>query len=164
MNFERPSTIRQGYAFLVHWANKLQSPFLLLIRLYWGWGFFQAGWGKLFGQGPAKVAEFFASINIPLPLLSAWMASLTECVGGLLLIVGFASRLISLPLIFTMLVAYLTADLEAVQAIFSDPDKFTGATPFLFLFACLIVLIFGPGVFSVDYLLARKTDDGGRSR
>ena len=66
-----------------------------------------------------------------------------------------------------MIVAYLTAEWETVQAIFAvtvrdganvwtpDTSKFTEATPFLFLLACLIVLAFGPGVFSIDYLLAR---------
>ncbi len=24
-----------------------QSPFLLIVRLYWGWQFAQTGWGKL---------------------------------------------------------------------------------------------------------------------
>ena len=41
-------------------------------------------------------------------------------------------------------------------AITSEPDKFTGATPFLFLFACLIVLAFGPGKLSLDALLGKN--------
>ena len=52
-----------------------------------------------------------------------------------------------------MTVAYLTADFEAVSNIFSDPDKFVKADPFPFLLTALIVLIFGPGRFSVDALL-----------
>ena len=55
-----------------------------------------------------------------------------------------------------MVVAYLTADWDAAKQIFSEPDKFFAAAPFLHLFACLIVLIFGPGKFSIDHLLARK--------
>lgn len=35
----------------------------------------------------------------------------------------------------------------------SDPDKFTGATPFLFLFASLLVFVFGPGKLSLDAVL-----------
>jgi putative oxidoreductase len=38
-------------------------------------------------------------------------------------------------------------------SIFSDPDKFTAAAPYVFLVASLIVLLFGPGVFSVDALV-----------
>jgi uncharacterized membrane protein YphA (DoxX/SURF4 family) len=58
-----------------------------------------------------------------------------------------------------MSVAYLTADFEAVSNIFNDPDKFVRADPFPFLLTALIVLVFGPGRFSVDALLkwwARK--------
>jgi putative oxidoreductase len=54
-----------------------------------------------------------------------------------------------------MLVAYITADREALFSIFSSPDKFTGAAPYTFLMASLIVLIFGPGKFSADGLLVR---------
>jgi putative oxidoreductase len=55
-----------------------------------------------------------------------------------------------------MLVAFITADREALFSIFSEPDKLYAATPYTFLFAFLIVLIFGPGKFSVDAILARK--------
>jgi len=51
--------------------------------------------------------------------------------------------------------AYITADKEALRSIFSDPDKFTAAAPYVFLLASLIVFVFGPGVFSVDALLSR---------
>jgi putative oxidoreductase len=59
------------------------------------------------------------------------MAGMTECFGGLLLLAGLLSRLTTIPLIVTMTVAYITADFEAVKNLFSDPDKFTGADPFL---------------------------------
>jgi putative oxidoreductase len=54
-----------------------------------------------------------------------------------------------------MLVAYVTADREALGSIFSDPGKFYAADPYTFLFASLIVLIFGAGYLSVDALFAR---------
>jgi putative oxidoreductase len=145
--------LRSGYSWLVCVASWLQSPFLLVIRLYWGWEFFQAGKGKLMNL--SQPTEFFASLHIPFPAWNAIIVATTECFGGLLLIIGLASRLISLPLIFLLIVAYFTADSEALRAIFSDPDKFLGATEFQFLFATVIVLIFGPGVFSLDWLLGK---------
>lgn len=145
---------RSAYALLIKIGNSLQSPFLLAVRLFWGWQFFGTGKGKLGDLD--KVAGFFASLNIPLPKLNALLAGSTECFGGLLLMLGLASRLTALPLLFTMLVAYATTEREALAEIFSDPDKVTGATPFLFLFAVLIVLIFGPGKLSADHLLAKK--------
>ena len=141
-------------ALLARAASYLQSPLLLALRLYWGWQFFQTGKGKLMNHD--KVAEFFASLHIPMPGFNAWLAGGTECVGGLLLLVGLATRFVCLPLIFVLCIAYVTAESDALKQIFSDPDKFTAATPFLFLFACLVVLAFGPGVFSLDWLLSRK--------
>jgi putative oxidoreductase len=134
-------------------ACKLQSPLLLVLRLYWGWSFFQAGKGKL--THFADTTEFFTSLHLPFPAVNAALAATTECVGGLFLMAGLATRLTAIPLTFTMIVAYLTADREALGMIFSDTDKFTEATPFLFLLVSVIVLIFGPGVFSADWLIAR---------
>ncbi|HQY05499.1 MAG TPA: DoxX family protein [Lacunisphaera sp.] len=129
-------------------AAMLQSPLLLVIRLYWGVAFAQTGWGKLMNLD--RTAGFFESLNIPLPKLNAALAGATECGGGLLLALGLFARPVAVPLIFTMLVAYATADREALMAITSDPDKFFGAAPFLFLFAALLVLVFGPGKWSLD--------------
>ena len=77
--------------------------------------------------------------------------------GGILLIVGLASRITGLLLAGDMFVAYLTADRDALSSIFSDPGKFYGADPYTFLFASLIVLIFGAGLFSVDAWLSRRS-------
>jgi len=88
--------------------------------------------------------------------LNAIMAGATECGGGVLLALGLFARPASVPLIFTMLVAYGTADRDALNAITSDPDKFVTAAPFLFLLASLIVLAFGPGKLSLDALLGGK--------
>jgi putative oxidoreductase len=133
----------------------LQPLLLLVIRGWWGWSFFLTGKGKL--THLEKTTAFFTELNLPLPKLNAIMAGSTECFGGLLLLLGLGSRLVSVPLTFTMIVAYATADKEALQSIFSDTDKFTGATPFLFLFACVIVFAFGPGKISLDALLAKKS-------
>ena len=54
-----------------------------------------------------------------------------------------------------LIVAYITADNQALHAIFSDPDKFMAAAPFTFLMASLIILIFGPGLVALDTLASR---------
>ena len=54
-----------------------------------------------------------------------------------------------------MIGAYVTADREALKAIFSEPGKFYAADPYTFLFASLLILVFGPGKISVDALIAR---------
>ena len=145
--------IERLYGLLIQVGSSLQSPFLLLVRLYWGWQLIQTGWGKLHTLD--KVTEFFASLGIPAPALNATFVASLELVGGILLVLGLASRLIAVPLVLNLCVAYVTADREALGSILSDPGKFYGAAPYTFLFAALLVLIFGPGRFSIDALLSR---------
>jgi putative oxidoreductase len=143
--------IRRAYELLVTAANFLQSPLLLALRVYFFWQLFLTGKGKLSNIG--KVSEFFTSLSIPLPTLNAYFIGSLECFGSLLLIIGLASRPLSLLIVISMTVAYLAADFEAVSNIFSDPDKFVKADPFPFLLTALIILAFGPGLFSIDALM-----------
>jgi putative oxidoreductase len=142
------------YALFRRAASSLHSPLLLLVRLYWGWQFAQSGWGRL--HHIPQATQFFASLHIPFPQTNVVFVSSLEFVGGMLLIVGLASRFISLLLAFDMIVAYLTSDIEALHSIFSDPGKFYNADPYTFLFASLLILIFGPGRFALDWLLRRR--------
>jgi putative oxidoreductase len=146
--------LQKLYAQYVNGANSLQSLFLLAVRVYWGWQFFQTGWGKL--HRLPQVVQFFTSLGIPMPALNAYFVSGLEVVGGILLAIGLGGRLIALPLAFDMVIAYVTADREALGSIVSDPGKFYNADPFTFLMASLVVLIFGSGLFSVDASIARQ--------
>ena len=132
----------------------LQSPMLLAVRLYWGFQFAQTGWGKL--HNVARITDLFTNLNIPFPALNAHFISGLEFVGGILLMLGLFSRPIALLLAGNMVVAYWTADHEALTSIFSDPGKFYVADPYTFLFASLMVLIFGAGFFAVDTFLAKQ--------
>jgi putative oxidoreductase len=147
------SILSKIHALLAKIGEILQCPVLLVIRLYWGWQFFLTGKGKLTHLD--KTANFFASLNIPMPKLNAILASSTEVTCGLLLLVGLFSRFASLALIGVMCVALWTADRAAVNAIFSDPDKFLGTDPFLFLYASVLVFAFGPGKISIDALICK---------
>lgn len=125
-----------------------QSTVLLLVRVSMGWGFFLTGKGKLLNL--ERTTRFFDSLELPLPKFQAIVAGSTEMAGGLLLIAGLGTRLISVPLAFTMVVAYLTAHRDEAFASLSD---FTDQAPFPFLMAALVNLAFGAGKFSVDRLL-----------
>jgi putative oxidoreductase len=149
--------IDKYYRLLIRVSSSLESPFLLAVRLYWGWQFMQAGWGKLHDIG--KVIGFFTELGIPAPVSNAYFVSALEFGGGLLLVVGLGSRLIALLLAVDMIVAYITADREALFSVISNPDKFTAAAPYTFLVASLLVLVFGPGRFSLDALVTRRRKD-----
>ena len=158
-------SVAEKYRLLVSWLNYLQSPFLLFLRVYFFWQLFQTGQGKLSNIG--KISEFFASLGIPLPTLNAYFIGSLECFGGLLLIAGLASRPLALLIVISMIVAYLTADLEAVTKLFSIPPyphQFFKAAPFPFLLAALIILAFGPGKISIDAAIAKWFDQKRGSR
>lgn len=134
--------------------NPLQNVLLLFIRVAWGFFFMQAGWGKW--HDIAKVTGFFTDLGIPWPAPNAYVVATTELVGGAFLLLGLLSRLAPIPLIIAMSVAYITTEQDALRSLATgDFDPFLSATPFLFLFASLIILIFGPGIVSVDHLLLK---------
>jgi putative oxidoreductase len=147
--------LRSTHERFVSLANRAQSPLLLAIRLYWGWQFAQDGWGKLTHLG--RVTDFFTSLNLPAPGMTALVVALVEFGGGLLFAFGVASRLTSLVLFVNMTMAYLSVPDDRVNFahILSNPSDFYGATPYTYWFAALLILILGPGLFAVDTILAR---------
>jgi putative oxidoreductase len=142
------------YRGIVSGLSSLGSPMLLAVRLYWGFQFAQTGWGKL--HNLAKITAFFGSLNIPAPRFAAPAVSLLEFIGGILLMLGLFSRPIAFLLACNMFVAYWTADHEALTSVLSDPGKFYIADPYTFLFASLMVVIFGAGFFAADTLIAKR--------
>jgi putative oxidoreductase len=143
--------IRRLYEKEIQLLTHVQPVLLFTIRLYWGYQFFLAGRGKL--MNIERTTGFFESLHIPLPLLNAYMAGVTECFGGLLLLLGLASRVTTIPLIVTMCVAYATAHTAKLGGLFNNTDAFVMAPPFLFLLASIMILVFGPGWISVDGLI-----------
>jgi putative oxidoreductase len=63
--------LRRAYAIFALCATSLQSLFLLFVRVYWGWQFWQTGWGKL--HNLPHVVEFFTRLGIPPPALNAYL-------------------------------------------------------------------------------------------
>ncbi|MDD9863815.1 MAG: DoxX family protein [Gammaproteobacteria bacterium] len=77
---------------------------LLLMRIYLFFPFWMGGTRKL--SSPEHVIAWFdQGLGLPFPTLMFWLAALTEAVGAVLLLFGFATRWISIPLMITMLVA-----------------------------------------------------------
>ena len=116
--------VEQCLSILNRVAGRLQSPFLLLVRLYWGWQFAQTGWGKV--NNIEKVTNFFTTLGIPFPGVNAHFVAGLELAGGIMLILGLAARPVGLLLTVNMLVAYITADWEAFAAIRKQKDEFKG--------------------------------------
>jgi putative oxidoreductase len=147
------------YSLLIAFADKLQSPFLLLIRIYIGYQCIISGWAHL--HHISETSDFFAKLHIPNPEVSVVFSATTELVGGALLLVGFASRFVGLILTGNFIVAMLTVQLrnydfsfrELGAAIWKDQNPILNDTAFPFLATAIIILIFGPGWLSVDGLI-----------
>ena len=145
-----------AYRRFLHASDALRTPFLLLVRLYWGWQFLQTGWGKL--HHLSHVTQFFSSLGIPFPGPTAAFVSGLEFVGGIFFIAGFGTRMMGFLLAIDMIVAYITTDTAALASILSDPDRFYSDAAYTFLIASLILFIFGPGRVSIDYWIFRRSE------
>lgn len=83
---------------------------LLILRVSVGVVFVYHGSLKLFSPGGVEgFAGYLSQLGVPSPMINAWLASLTEFLGGMALVFGVYARWATLPLIFVMLVAILTA-------------------------------------------------------
>ena len=135
--------------------NWLQCPLLTAVRLYWGIQFAQDGWGKLHHLD--RVTEFFTTLNLPAPGITALAVGLIEFAGGNLFILGLASRLTALVLFVNMTMAYLSVPDDRVNFfhILTKPEDFYSAGPYTYWFGALLILVFGPGFVAVDTLIGR---------
>jgi putative oxidoreductase len=112
------------------------------------------------------MAQRFQQWDIPMPRASAIVSGTTEFVGGWLLLLGLGSRLICVPLVFNFVVALATASHDKLVHIFTAPQKVIDDDAFPFLMMALLILAFGPGLFSIDALLKKtvfkkRTTRGG---
>ncbi|HET9838175.1 MAG TPA: DoxX family protein [Candidatus Angelobacter sp.] len=142
------------YRWFLKIANPLQSPVLLVLRIDFGYQFFEAGKAKL--DDIPKAIENFTNWGVPAPAFNAYFIGWLETICGILLILGLASRLVAVPLVIDMITAFLVADRDSIKSLFSDPDKFFNAAPHNLLFISLVILAFGPGKLSIDALIAAR--------
>jgi putative oxidoreductase len=142
------------YDLLVHVANHLQSPLLWFMRYAWGIQLMQAGVGKLLHID--LPIGYFTQLGIPFPVENAWLVAFTETFGGIFLAFGLLTRLTAIPLIINFIVAYITTEQEGLKDLLNfDTSKFSGDDAFPYLATAVVVLFFGPGAYSLDYLIAR---------
>lgn len=143
--------------FVLRASSALSWVPLTAARVTLGLVFVQSGWGKL--HHLPKVIDFFASLGIPAPQLQAPFVAGVELVGGFLLLAGLFTRVASVPLAATMVVALVTAKRADVAGVF---DLF-GTTEFLYLVLLGALAAFGAGALSIDALLVRRFDQAEES-
>ncbi len=142
---------RRWYRLYVTGLSYLQDVLLLIVRLYWGGNLVVSGWRKFADfEGQAQI---FENLGIVWPKVNLAVSGAAELGCGALLVIGLAARLAALPLVINMLVAFAVASGDQMRALFTHPNEFVTAPEFLYLLACLLVLVFGPGLISLDALL-----------
>ncbi|MCF1439291.1 MAG: DoxX family protein, partial [Shewanella sp.] len=97
----------------------------LAIRLYLAPVLMQAGYNKLvnFEDTAAWFGNPDWGLGLPMPEVMAALAAGTEFFGSILLLLGLATRLISVPLMITMLVAALTVHWQNGWLAIADPSS-----------------------------------------
>ena len=158
----------------------------LALRLYLVPVFWMAGTKKLSDMD--SIIDWFGNpdwgLGLPFPELMAWMATLTEVGGAIMLFFGIAVRWISIPLTVTMIVAAVTvhlqngwlaiaegsAQLDAAREILKEHGNYDWITEngsivilnngieFAATYTIMLLVLFfaGPGKASVDYFISKK--------
>jgi putative oxidoreductase len=121
---------------------------LAILRIVLGIAMAVHGWSKLSG-GVDGVAGFFGSLGIPAPALMAWVVTIVELVGGILLIDGFLTQIVGILIALNMLGAILFAFLLR-GAPFIENGAITWEKEAVFAAAALCIVLAGPGAWSAD--------------
>lgn len=123
---------------------------LLIVRLIFGVGIAQHGWGKI--QTPMS----WMGPDAPVPGILQALAAISEFGGGIALILGLLTPVAMFGLICTMLVAIFTVHLKAGDPFVARGGGRSWELAGLYLGVALLVLFAGPGKFSIDAALFGK--------
>jgi len=148
----------------------LQGPLVarwapIPLRLIVGYGFMEHGFAKL-SKGPENFAAILHALSVPAPHFMAWLAILTELIGGLAVLLGAFVTLVSLPLAVLLLVAILTIHLPYGFSSIKLMSVMAGHAQFgppgyecnLLYLACLAALMFGgSGPMAIEDYLGKKS-------
>lgn len=124
----------------------------LLTRVAMGWLFFVSGRGHF--QHMEGFISYFTSLGIPLPEIQAYFVAGVELVGGILLIIGLATRISASFLAGSMVVAILTA-YHSYLTPEKSWDELFGLGEFCYLLLFTWLIAYGGGLLSLDRLVLR---------
>jgi putative oxidoreductase len=131
--------------------NRYGDLGLTVLRVVTGIVFFMHGWTKVFVWGFEGTSAGFAQMGIPLAGVMGPFVGLLELLGGLALVLGLATRWISIPLAVTMVVAIVQVHLAAG---FFAPNGYE--FPLTLLAGLVGLTLSGGGAFAVDNVLAAR--------
>lgn len=140
----------EKYNLIVKQIAKLKDLHLFAVRLILAYGFFNPALMKW--QNLSSIIDWFRDLGIPFPALNAYLSATTEMGGVILLTLGLANRIISIPLIFVMIVAIVTVHWE--NGFEAGNNGFE--IPLYYILLLIVIFIYGAGKFSADYFIVKK--------
>lgn len=123
------------------------NTLLLVGRILLALLFIVSGYGKLVG-GPANFAGYLTQMSFPAPLFFAWATTALELLGGLALLVGFATRPVAAALALFCVATAVLAHLGDATALLKNVGLAGGY---------LLLVTTGAGAYSVDARLGQGT-------
>lgn len=137
---------------------------VLALRAITGVGFIVHGWAKI-SRGTAGFEKLLAQTGVPLAHAMGMIVPYVELVGGIALVVGFLTRIISIPLIVVMLAAMFTINIHygfsSIKMIGLNADGPVFGPPgyeinLLYIAILVFLLANGAGRLSLDHMLKRQ--------
>jgi putative oxidoreductase len=129
----------------------------LLVRILVGWVFVAEGVQKFLFPDSLGVGRF-AKIGIPDPAFTAPFVGTVEIACGLLILIGFLTRLAAIPLLIDISVAIATTKIPMLVDKGFWPAAHEARTDLSMLFGLLFLLIEGAGSVSLDSRLSRRLE------
>jgi putative oxidoreductase len=137
------------------YADKGADALTLIARLLIGWLFLDYGWMKLVGY--AGTVKYLAGLHVPAPELLYWPAVLSELIIGAALILGVATRYISLYTVFYLVIATAIAHRYWEYPAAAVGAQYTNFCKNLAIMGgALLLYLLGAGRFSIDAWLRRS--------
>jgi len=151
-----PAFVKNTAALGLRVASALAFLAPLLTRITVGYAFFLTGRGKL--SNLETFAGYLKELGVPFASAQAPFVAGLEFVGGICLVIGLLTRLMSLGLLSTMVVALLTAEREGFLQSWA-PTGDVGPLdidPWVFILLLSWLVLQGPGLLSLDAPLSRR--------
>jgi putative oxidoreductase len=153
-----PISIDRSLSLTARGLTAMQPLLALAIRVYVSWQFLKSGWLKI-ASWEVTVSLFTDEYHVPLlpPTLAAVVGTAGELVFPLFLMLGLAGRLSALGLFAVNAMAVVSY----AHVLYSEGFEAALGQHYLWGFMLLVLAIYGPGAWSADRLVARRSGRAG---
>lgn len=137
--------------FLFNQKKVLEDWALLLLRLFMGGTFLAYGIKKIQAYDN-YVVLFSDKLDLPFPLINLYLVMGVEIIGGLFLLLGVLTRVVTIPLIITMITALFLVNIDKGFA----ASNFGMEIPLAYISILFVLFAFGSGKFSIENIWKSK--------